>query len=176
MGHGLVAPVGRPFPENVAPEIDLPRSLAGGRPDDDGVFSSVFSSSVNDFTAGALPIVLAYQATLGAGTPAIFLSSQERALAATTYPRIPGVDGAEAVAVVAALKATGVWDAQGARVVPDIATAVAQAQTAVLPASIYADGLANAVSSETARLLAVHQFTSEFFTQVDTFFDTYVPA
>lgn len=137
---------------------------------------TVFSTSINDFTVGPFSIGLAHHATVTAGTPAIFLVSQERALAATTYPRIPGVDGTEANAIVAALEATGVWNAQGVRVVPDIQAAVAQARSAVLPSSIYAEGLGNDVANETARLLAVHQFTSEFFPEVDAFFDTYVPA
>ncbi|MGZ8752030.1 MAG: hypothetical protein ACXW1S_03530, partial [Acidimicrobiia bacterium] len=137
---------------------------------------TVFSTSVNDFTVGPFSIVLGYQATVTAGTPALFLSSQERALTASTYLRIPGVDGTEANAIIAALKGTGVWNAQGARVVPDIQVAVNQAQSAVFPASIYTDGLANDVANETARLLAAHQFTSEFVPQVDAFFDTYVPA
>jgi hypothetical protein len=137
---------------------------------------TVFSTSINDFTVGPFSMVLAYQATVNAGTPAIFLSSQERPLAPTTYPRIPGVDGTEATAIVAALKATGVWNAQGVRVVPEIQTAAAQAQTAVLPSSIYAEGLGNDVVNETARILAIHQFTSEFLPQVDAFFDTYIPS
>jgi hypothetical protein len=137
---------------------------------------TVFSTSKNDFTVPPFQVALGYHYTAQAGTPALYLFSQERALAATTYPRIPGVDATEANAIVAALKATGVWNAQGVRVVPDIQAAVAQAQSAVLPASIYADGLANEVSSETARLLAAHQFTSEFLPQVDAFFDTHIPA
>ena len=53
---------------------------------------------------------------------------------------------------------------------------VTQAQTAVFPASIYADGLGNDVVNETARVLAIHQFSSEFLPQVDAFFGAYVPA
>jgi hypothetical protein len=137
---------------------------------------TVFSTSVNDFTSPPFPIAVGYQLTLQAGTPALYLSSQERALNPSTYLRISGVDSTEANGITAALKGTGVWNAQGVRVVPDIQQAVAQAQTAVFPASIYADGLGNDVINETARVLAIHQFTSEFFTQVDAFFDTYIPG
>ena len=117
---------------------------------------TVFSTSVNDFTSPPFPIALGYQATVQKGTPAVFFMSQERALTASTYLRIPGVDSTEANAVTAALKATGVWNAQGARVVPDIQVAVNRANAAVLPASISADGLGNDVINETARVLAIH--------------------
>jgi hypothetical protein len=137
---------------------------------------TVFSTSVNDFTSPPFHIAVGYQQTLQAGTPALYLSSKERALTAITYLRIPGVDSTEADAIVAALKATGVWNAQGVRVVPDIQVAVAQAQLAVFPASISAGGLGNDVINETARVLAIHQFTSEFFTQVDACFDSYIPT
>ena len=137
---------------------------------------TVFSTSVNDFTSPPFPIVLGYQATLESGTPAIFLSTQERALNPSTFLRIPGVDSTEANAITTALKGTGVWNAQGVRVVPNVQAAVTQAQTAVFPASIYADGLGNDVVNETARVLAIHQFSSEFLPQVDAFFGAYVPA
>ena len=137
---------------------------------------TVFSTSANDYTSPPFPIAVGYQLTIQAGTPGLYLFSKERTLTATTYPRIPGVDATEANAIVAALKATGVWNAQGVRVVPDIQVAVSQAANAVLPASIYADGLANDVANETARILAAHQFTSEFLPQVDAFFGTYIPA
>jgi len=136
---------------------------------------TVFSTSVNDFTSPPFAIAVGYQLTLQAGTPAIYLSSQEKTLTAPPYLRIPGIDPTEANLIVAALKATGVWNAQGVRVVPNIQVAVNQASTALLPASIYADGLANDVSNATARVLAAHQFTSEFLTQVDAFFGTYIP-
>jgi hypothetical protein len=87
--------------------------------------------------------------------------------------RIPGVDQAEAQGIVDALKATGVWDAQGKRIVADVQQAVAQAQTARLPASVAA--VASEVRNETALQLAVHQFTSEYGGEVATFFDRFVP-
>jgi hypothetical protein len=135
---------------------------------------TVFSTSVHDFTSPPIPIAVGYAATEAAGTPAVFFMSQERSLTASTFLRIPGVDSTEANGITAALKGTGVWNAQGVRVVADIQLAVTQAQSAVLPASIYADGLGNDVVNETARVLAIHQFTSEFITPVDAFFDQYV--
>lgn len=137
---------------------------------------TVFSTSVHDFTSPPIPIAVGYEATADGGTPALFFMSQERTLNASTFLRIPGVDGTEANAITAALKGTGVWNAQGVRVVPDIQVAAAQAQSAVFPASIYIDGLGNDVINETARVLAIHQFTSEFITPIDAFFDTYIPA
>jgi hypothetical protein len=135
---------------------------------------TVLSTSVNDFTSPPIPIALGYQATVQAGTPAAFFMSQERALNASTYLRIPGVDSTEATAISTALKGTGVWNAQGVRVVPNIDLAVTLAGSAVFPASIYADGLANDVANETARVLAIHQFTSEFIAPIQAFFDQYV--
>jgi hypothetical protein len=130
---------------------------------------TVFSTSVNDFTVPPGPIAAEYQATVQAGTPAAFFSSRERPLTAPTYLRIPGIDGDEATAIASALKATGVWDDRGTRIVADIQAAVRQAQTAALPATVTAEGLGNDVVNETARILAVHQFTSEFAADVVTF-------
>jgi hypothetical protein len=152
-------------------KIADPVTAAGGL-----TVPTVFSTSVNDFTSPPFPIAVGYQQTIQAGTPGLYLASKERALNASTYPRIPGIDATEANAIVAALKGTGVWNAQGVRVVPDIQVAVAQAQSAVFPASIFADGLGNDVVNETARVLAIHQFTSEFLPQVDAFFGTYIPT
>ena len=152
-------------------KIADPVTAAGGL-----TVPTVFSTSVNDFTSPPFPIALGYQATVQKGTPGLFFMSQERSLAASTYLRIPGVDSTEANAIVVALKGTGVWNAQGVRVVPNIQVAVTRAQTAVLPASISADGLGNDVINETARVLAIHQFTPEFLTPIDAFFTTYIPA
>ncbi len=68
---------------------------------------TVFSTSKNDFTVPPFQVAVGYQLTAQAGTPAVYLFSQERALAATTYPRIPGVDGTEANAIVTALEGDG---------------------------------------------------------------------
>jgi hypothetical protein len=135
---------------------------------------AVFSTSANDFTVPPIQVAVGYQATVQAGTPAAFYLSQEKALTASTFLRIPGVDATEADGVFAALRATGVWDAQGRRLVADVQQAVAQAATAVLPASVIADGLGNAVANETARVMALHQFTPEFVASVDGFFARHV--
>jgi hypothetical protein len=151
--------------------IAEPVTAAGGL-----TVPTVFSTSDNDFTSPPGPIIVNYASTVQAGTPALIFSTKERALNPLHYLRIPGVDGGEANAIVAALKATGVWDAQGVRIVPNIQVAVAQASAAVLPASILADGLGNDVANETAKTLAVHQFSSEFIGQIVPFFNTYNPV
>jgi hypothetical protein len=132
---------------------------------------TIFSTSANDFTSPTAQIVADYLRTTNAGTPTRFFDSLERPLTAPRFMRIPGIDANEANQIVAALKATGVWDDAGQRVVPDIAQAVAQAGTAQLPASVTAEGLGNDVANEVARVLAVHQFTSEFGADALAFVD-----
>jgi hypothetical protein len=150
-------------------KIADPVAAAGGL-----TVATVFSTAINDFTSPPLPIVVGYNTTVAAGTPAQLYVSQERTLAPSPYQRIPGVDGSEANGIVAALKATGVWNAQGVRVVPGIQQAVSQAQTAVLPPSVVGVGLGNDITNETAIVLAIHQFTAEFKTPIRAFFDQYV--
>jgi hypothetical protein len=134
---------------------------------------TVFSTAVNDFTSPPGPIVVNFNATRNAGTPTALHVSQERKLSAQQYLRIPGVDEAEARAIFDALRATGVWDAQGTRIVADIQQAVAQASAAGFPSSVVP--VANEVRNETAVQLAVHQFTAEFVVDVAAFFDRFVP-
>jgi len=123
---------------------------------------TIFSTSANDFTVPPGQIVTDYARTTNAGTPTRFFNSKETVLTAPRFQRIPGIDQNEANQIVAVLKNTGVWNADGQRVVPDIQLAVAQAMTAQLPASVTAERLGNDVVNEVARVLAVHQFTSEF--------------
>ncbi|HYP48815.1 MAG TPA: hypothetical protein VEQ61_09290 [Thermoleophilaceae bacterium] len=134
---------------------------------------TVFSTAVNDFTSRPGPIILDFNDTRAAGTPAELYVSQERKLSAERYSRIPGVDMAEAQQIREALTATGVWNAEGTRVVADIQQAVAQADTVRLPASVA--GVASEVRNQTALQLAVHQFTAEYAGQVAAFFGRYAP-
>jgi hypothetical protein len=108
-----------------------------------------------------------------AGTPSEIHASQERRLSAPPYERIPGIDQAESKQIVSAMIATGVWNAQGDRVEPDIQTAAAKAQSATLPASVQAQRIE--IVNETALQMAVHQFTAEYAEQVIAFFTRYVP-
>jgi uncharacterized lipoprotein YmbA len=148
----------------VAPPVDGPGQLT---------VPTFFSTSENDFTVPPGGIILDLAKTLDAGTPAEFQISRERNLTAPPYERVPGVDPTEAQQIVQSLKATGVWNAQGARVVPDIETAVNQASTATLPPSV--QGLGSHIADQTALQLAVHQFTAEYAQQVIAFFGRYVP-
>lgn len=133
----------------------------------------VFSTAVNDFTSPPGPIIVDFAATRNAGTPTELYVSAERKLGWARFTRIPGVDAAEANQIFDALVATGVWNAQGTRVVADIQQAAAQASAAQLPASVASR--ANDVINETALQLAVHQFTAEYAAQVEAFFGRYVP-
>jgi hypothetical protein len=123
---------------------------------------TIFSTSENDFTSPTGQIVADYARTTNAGTPTRFFDSRETPLTAPRFQRIPGIDPTEANQIVAALKKTGVWNADGQRIVSDIQQAVAQAMTAQLPSSVTGAGLGNDVANEVARILAVHQFTSEY--------------
>lgn len=135
---------------------------------------TVFDTSANDFTSPPGPIIQDYQATVAVGTSARLFESQERPLTAPPFERIPGIDLQEANQIVSAFEATGVWNAQGVRVVPDVQQAVAQAMTVKLPVSVTGAGLANEVGNEVARTLAIHQFTSEFAPDVVAFFQQHV--
>jgi hypothetical protein len=134
-----------------------------------------FTTAVNDFTSPPGPIIADYDATRAAGTPAELRISQERALTVGPFLRVPGVDLARAEEVVAALKGTGVWDARGVRVVPDIQQAAAQAQSVSLPGWAAAEGLGNDIANQTAIVLAVHQFTAEFEADALRFFEAARP-
>ena len=72
-----------------------------------------------------------------------------------------------------ALVATGVWNADGKRIVSDIEQAAAQAATAQFPPSVA--GQLSAIGDETALQMAVHQFTAEHVGKVQAFFDRFVP-
>ena len=109
-----------------------------------------------------------------AGTPSEIYTSQERRLNAPPYERIPGIDQAESKQIVSAMIATGVWNAQGDRVEPDIADGGRQG--AVGDAARLACRRSGSRSSTRRRSrLAVHQFTAEYAEQVIAFFTRYVP-
>lgn len=134
---------------------------------------TVFSTAENDFTSPPGPIIATYNTARNAGTPAELYVSRERKLNPGQFERIPGVDPAEARQVVAALIATGVWNAEGVRVEPDILRAVSRAQAASFPASVSAQR--GEIANETALQLAVHQFTAEYAGQVIDFFNARLP-
>lgn len=133
-----------------------------------------FVVAENDTTVPPAGVVAGYQATVSAGVRAELRTSEERALDPLQYLRVPGVDSAEATAIVDALVATGVWDETGTRVVPDVDQAISQAQTVVLPASVTAEGLGPEISNETAVLMAVHQFSAEWKLDALAFVDAEV--
>jgi hypothetical protein len=133
----------------------------------------VFSTSENDFTGAPGPIFQNYVTAYNSGTPTEFYMTKERRLTAPPYERIPEVDANEAKQIVQALIATGAWNAQGDRIIPDIEQAVARASTVNLPASVRPQ--ATQIADETAWQLAVHQFTAEYAEQVIAFFARFVP-
>jgi hypothetical protein len=135
---------------------------------------TVFSTAVHDFTVPPAQVIADYSTAHNAGTPTELYPSRERDLNYNQYLRIPGIDNQEAKAIVRALEDTGVWDAQGKRIVSDVEEATTRAVAAHLPASVAAQ--TSAIQDETALLLAVHQFTAEYAGQVSTFFDRYLPA
>jgi hypothetical protein len=130
---------------------------------------TVFSTAENDFTSPPGPIIQDYATAHDAGTPSEIYVSRERPLSWFPYLRIPGVDATEAQQVRAALIATGVWDAEGRRIEPNIAQAVNRAMGATLPQSVQPQ--ANEIRDETALQLAIHQFTAEFADSVLAFFE-----
>ena len=135
---------------------------------------TVFSTAENDFTSPPGPILVNFNATRSAGTPAELYVSRERNLGWARYMRIPGIDETEARQIWLSLVATGVWNGDGVRIVPDVQEAAARVQAAGLPASVAAQRAA--IEDQTALQLAVHQFTAEYAPQVETFFNRYVPS
>ncbi len=135
---------------------------------------TAFSIAEHDFTIDNRAVARDFAATRRRGTPAELFESYERPLRPEQYLRVDGIDRAEAEAVVAAFRATGVWDASGARVVADPAAAVAQATRVVLPASVAPQRAG--IEDETAVLMAVHQFSAEHADRVAAFFARFVPA
>jgi hypothetical protein len=135
---------------------------------------TVFSTASHDFTVPPLQVIADYNTAHDSGTPSELYISQERRLNTDQYLRIPGIDSGEAKAIFNALVATGVWNAQGDRIVSDIQQATTRAAAASFPASV--DPQRNEIVNETALILAVHQFTAEFGGRATAFFDRYVPA
>jgi hypothetical protein len=135
---------------------------------------TVFSTAIHDFTVPPGQVIADYTTAHNAGTPSELYISLERNLNINQYLRIPGIDDGEAKGIVQALEATGVWDAQGKRIVSDVEQAATRAAAAHLPASVAPQ--AGEVQNETALLLAVHQFTAEFGGRVNAFFDRSVPG
>jgi hypothetical protein len=134
---------------------------------------TVFSTAVNDFTVPPGGVVSSWYDADQAGTPAELLFSHERKLSNGPYLRIPGIDETESRQIVQAFKDTGVWNADGQRVVSDIQQAVNQAATVDLPASVA--GANGSIQDETALQLAVHQFTAEHVSKIAAFFGRFVP-
>jgi hypothetical protein len=134
---------------------------------------SVFSTSEHDFTVPPGQVFNSAINAGKAGTPVQFHNSRERRLNGAQYERIPEIDPNEGKQIVAAMAATGAWNAQGQRVEPNVETAAARAQAASLPASVA--GGRGEILNETYLQLAIHQFTAEFANDVIAFFDRYVP-
>jgi hypothetical protein len=133
---------------------------------------TVFSTSENDFTSPPARIVANYETARAAGTPTELFVSRERTLTPFPYLRIPGIDPTEAGQIFDALVATGVWNAQGTRVVADIQAAATQAQAAALPGSVLPQS--QEITNETALQLAVHQFTAEYADPAIAFFERHL--
>lgn len=150
---------------NVAPSVEGPGKLT---------VPTVFSTAIHDFTVPPLEVIADYNTAHDSGTPSELYVSQERRLNKEQYLRIPGIDSGEAQGIFNALVATGVWNAQGDRLVPNVQEAAFRAAAASLPASVAPQK--NEVVNETALLLAVHQFTAEFGSQAAAFFDRHLPA
>jgi hypothetical protein len=134
---------------------------------------TVFTTSRNDFTVPPGGVIQSFLTAHNAGTPSEIYASQERKLGALQYERIPGVDSGESKQIVQTLIATGVWNAQGERVEPNIQTAAAASRSVTYPASVQGDR--SEIINETDLQLAIHQFTAEYADQVVAFFSRYVP-
>ena len=154
-----------------ASRIAPPVTNAGGL-----TVPTFFSVYENDTTIPPQDTIDAYEATVANGTPAMLRTSLEKPLSRNPYLRIDGIDGTEADAIVAAAIATGVWDASGTRIVPNINTAINQARTADLPASVLADGLEGKVAVQTNVILAAHNFSAEYKIDAFTFMDGFVSS
>ncbi len=134
---------------------------------------TVFTTARNDFTVPPGSVIGSFLTAHNSGISAEIYASQERKLGALQYERIPGVDSGESKQIVQTLIATGVWNAQGERVEPNIQTAAAASRSVTYPASVQGDRAE--IINETDLQLAIHQFTAEYADQVVAFFSRYVP-
>jgi hypothetical protein len=134
---------------------------------------TLFTTAKNDFTVPPGGVIKNFVTASNSGTPSEIYVSQERRLSSPQYERIPGIDADEAKQIVFSLIATGVWNAQGDRIEPDIQKAAARAEAVNLPASV--ESARNEIADETALQMAVHQFTAEFAEKAISFFNRYVP-
>jgi hypothetical protein len=134
---------------------------------------TLFTTAENDFTSPPGGVVQSFATANNSGTPSELYISRERRLNSVQYERIPGIDAEEGRQIVFSLIGTGVWNAQGERVEPDIQKAAAAATAANLPASV--QSAKNEIVNETALQMAVHQFTAEFAEKAIAFFNRYVP-
>jgi hypothetical protein len=133
---------------------------------------TVFSTSVNDFTVPPGQVIVDFDRVRNSGTPTELHVSQEQRLGPLRFLYVDGIDGEEANGIVSALKATGVWNADGERVVQNVETAATMAGTADLPDSV-TPAQAREVSNAVAVILAVHGFTSEFAAPTVAFFEAH---
>jgi len=127
-----------------------------------------FVTAENDFTSPPGPIIVDYAATQNAGTPAELRVGEEQNLSNLRFLRIPGIDGGEANAIVAALVNAGIWNGTGTRVV-SIDAAVAKLATVALPPSTAAARAE--IIDQCALILAVHQMRGDFRGPTADFFD-----
>lgn len=130
-----------------------------------------FVTAENDFTSPPGPIIVDYNDTVVAGTPAELHVAQERDLTVGRFLRIPGISNSEADAVFDALVDGGIWNQAGERIVT-IEEAVALAGTIALPASVAPQR--NEITNQCALVLAVHQMRADFKTPMADFFDLHL--
>ena len=128
---------------------------------------SFFVTAENDFTSPPGPIVVNYNDTAAAGTPAELRVAEERNLTNARFLRIPGIDGTEAQEIFDALVDAGIWNAAGERIVT-IDEAVAMAANVDLPPSVNPQRAE--IVNQCALVLAVHQMRADYKVPMADFF------
>ena len=131
-----------------------------------------FVTAEHDFTSPPGPIIADRAATAAAGTPTELIVAAEQPLSSGRFLRIPGIDAPEAAATFDALVATGVWDAQGRRLVT-IDQAVTRLATTALPPSVVPQR--NEIFNQCALVLAVHQMRGDVKVPVADFLAAHAP-
>jgi poly(3-hydroxybutyrate) depolymerase len=105
------------------------------------------------------------------GVPVAAYVEPETALTSARLLRVPGIDGATAGAIVAALVSAGLYDASGHRVASTGAVDAAL-PTLALPASVSADQR-KMIIDEVEVVMAVHNYSATYWSQTIAFFDAH---
>ncbi|MEM9257042.1 MAG: hypothetical protein AAGA91_16490 [Pseudomonadota bacterium] len=125
-------------------------------------------NAVNDTVVPPAGVAQDQQASAALGVTSVLARKGEENLLPIRFTRIPAVDVEEAELIYDQLAASGVWDANGKRVV-DLGTAVSIVAGLTPPPGTGAT--VTQIRNQISALLALHQFTALYALPLADFFD-----